>query len=128
MAVEDVLAAKAVELDQQFGLATAVEAHGVLPALVVGADVSVATADRENLKLNEVKVDRVLEIEAVYSLQFDRSELWGGADADGIEQLAVNGPEGHSVHLRSTSGEAELVSATLLVAERQSPVERSGTT
>lgn len=84
MAVEDILAAKAVELDQQFGLAAAVEAHGILPTLVVGADVAVDTAGGENLKLSEVNVDRVLEVEAGDPPQFDPSELWGGVDAGGI--------------------------------------------
>ncbi len=78
MAVEDVLAAKAIELDQQFGLATTVEARGILPALIVGAAVSVATARGENLKLSKVNVNRVLEVEAADPPQFDRSELWQG--------------------------------------------------
>src|SRR5215204_7036733 len=106
MAVEDVLAPIAVELDQEFGLAPVVHIDGVLPALVVGAGVTLATA--EDLERREVNVDRMLHIEGADLPQFDRAELGCGVDAIGVERLAVDSPQRYAVHLRPTPDKPEL--------------------
>src|SRR5262249_4781630 len=106
VAVEDVLSAEAVELQQEIGLAAAVEVDGVLPAPVIWTRIAPVAAG--NLEVGQVDVDRVRHVLGAYLPPLDGAQPRIGVDPFWVERLATDRPQRDAVPFRLAAVECEL--------------------